>query len=488
MCPFRGRRLPEIAAGDFFDAFNIICNMSSTRLLGGMPRDIDSSLRAALLQAFEHGRAHLLFGFTLKLASFIEPPALLFAGAHHKHHIARRALRICLERTDCRHPRVLELRQGVLGDAVREFLNGEDRSDKIELMVFLARLAFAYSSERRVEGGHATVHNKASNARRRAEAYDSLTLRMPEINAQLRKDSTFFNHLCSALDLCRSGHKVALELGFGRHPSMPLAKSTFDPIYRKIVYRADPASLYGKRPEIHVQGPGDDGDDEAVATDEVPEGAATDEVQEGAGPAAGQAADDMPPPDARAHKADADCFLSTAFYTKLKNDLALLHLESQSTAGGHDEWLYSLKTAGAEFAFSSLVSMLSPSTQSDGGVVIDLDKARRGPGQVLFFSLIFAKPHKKHRAARGGLSRGDLGIAVHKVLDKNDVHCTVALTPLVWTADEEVAKQAQLSSVVLSPKCLPAAALSSIRRWKVPLAYALKMEDRTMTRFFIIEL
>ena len=252
--------------------------MSSTRLLGGMPRDMDSSLRAALLQVFEQCRAHLLFGFTLKLASFSEPPALLFASAHHKQDIARRALRICLERRNCRHPRVLELRRGVLGDAVQEFLNGEDRSDKMELMIFMARLAFAYSSERRVEGGHATVHNKASSARRRAEAYDSLILRMPEIEANMRTDTSFFNSLCSALVLCRSGRKAALELGFERHPSMLLAKSTFDPIYRKIVYRADPASLYGKRPEIHVQGPGDDGDDEAVATDEVPEGDATDEV------------------------------------------------------------------------------------------------------------------------------------------------------------------------------------------------------------------
>eukprot|EP00969_Alexandrium_andersonii_P171630 7586648-Alexandrium_andersonii.AAC.1 len=75
-CPMRGRRLPEVAAGDFLETTRALCDLQVVDLMGSFPADVPSRDKGQCLQEYERGRAHLLFQFSLKLSYFMEPPAL----------------------------------------------------------------------------------------------------------------------------------------------------------------------------------------------------------------------------------------------------------------------------------------------------------------------------------------------------------------------------------------------------------------------------
>eukprot|EP00969_Alexandrium_andersonii_P290273 12830548-Alexandrium_andersonii.AAC.1 len=72
---------------------------------------------------FEKCRGELLFTFTLKLSSFLEPPSLLFGAAHHNPLIARDALSKCLASSST-HPRVVALQREPLASEARAYLQG----------------------------------------------------------------------------------------------------------------------------------------------------------------------------------------------------------------------------------------------------------------------------------------------------------------------------------------------------------------------------
>ena len=183
-CPMRGRRLVELAAGDFDCMFHKLCRVTAAGLLEELPRDISSAEKATCLHALETGRSHLLFVFSVKLAGFCVPPLLLHAAAHWDLQKARHALRTCA-RSSCPHPRVAMLREPSMAAEVEAFLDGAELLDMAALPEFIAELRFGFCSERVVEGGHATVHLAARGSRRRTEAYDSLSLRLPEVKASL---------------------------------------------------------------------------------------------------------------------------------------------------------------------------------------------------------------------------------------------------------------------------------------------------------------
>ena len=108
-------------------------------------------------------------------------------------------------------------------------------------MLFVAQLRWAYSTERRVEGGHAAVHIQTSSARNRTEAYDSLALRLAYVRQALEDDP---DSLMECLSHGRSPRQLAMELGFKAHPSFAMASCGWDPIIRKMVYHADAFTLY----------------------------------------------------------------------------------------------------------------------------------------------------------------------------------------------------------------------------------------------------
>ena len=246
-CPLRGRRLPEIASGGFFQFLNQLCLTNAARLFLDLPQSLPEECRAACLLDFEHGRGHLTFQLTLKMSCFLEPPLLVLALAHHdpdQPDLQRDVLQRCLV-SDCQHPLICKLGDAPLREEVDLFLEGEELALLDNLELFFATFQFAWGTERKVEGGHAQVNMYAGGRRNRTEATDSLALRMSEIKRMLQsQDVTAF---LECVQVARNPRKLVSQLGLARHPSCSLAKSGWDPIFRKIVYHADPLSLYSQR-------------------------------------------------------------------------------------------------------------------------------------------------------------------------------------------------------------------------------------------------
>ena len=144
--PIHRVRLPELSAGDFMSMMQQLCRQCAARLYTKLP----GAVRALCLRAFEAGRAHLLFVFTLKLCYFGEPPALLFVDAHFHRAKAIRALRVCLA-PDCPHPRTQALERNPLAMTTSLFIEvGVPDDDLPEFMVLIGGLRFVFSSEVRV--------------------------------------------------------------------------------------------------------------------------------------------------------------------------------------------------------------------------------------------------------------------------------------------------------------------------------------------------
>ena len=180
-CFMRGRRLPELAAGDFFQLLQSLFAMALGQLVAEIPRRMKESDKCKLLDGFERGRSHVIFFFVLKLSPLMDPP--IFAVAHHKQDKARQALRQCLA-SDNSHPKIKALHVNPLNEEVQEFLSTEDEIDLQELPLlrqFQGSIRFGYSAERLIEGQHAHLKKALGSVSNHSVPYDSIQLRMQEI-------------------------------------------------------------------------------------------------------------------------------------------------------------------------------------------------------------------------------------------------------------------------------------------------------------------
>ena len=230
--------------------------LNAAALFMEMPTDINEECRSACLLDFEHGRGHLMFQIALKTSCFLEPPLVILGCAHHDPENPEKqkdVLRKCLS-SDCNRPQFQKLREPGLREEIELFLEGEDRRMLEKLSQFLGSLRFAWGTERRVEGGHAQVNMFTQGRRNRTEATDSLVLRLGEIKRVLTSADVVDFLQC--VQAARNPQRLVASLGLRRHPSCLLAKSAWDPIYRKVVYHADPLSLYNRNPpELFIEAP-----------------------------------------------------------------------------------------------------------------------------------------------------------------------------------------------------------------------------------------
>ncbi|CAE7235205.1 unnamed protein product [Symbiodinium sp. CCMP2456] len=249
-CPLRGRRLAEISCGGFFEVVNRLCLANAAQLYVDLPESLPEECRAACLLDYEHGRGHLTFQLTLKLSCFLQPPLLLLGLGHHDSEnpdSPREVMQRCLG-SECQHPQVLQLSEGSLREEADLFIQGEDLSLLENLELFVASFRFAWGTERKVEGGHAQVHMYAAGRRNRTEATDSLALRLGEIKRVLTSEDT--TSFIECIQVARNPQKLIARLGLSRHPACALAKHGWDRIYRKVVYHADPYSLYNRQQPV----------------------------------------------------------------------------------------------------------------------------------------------------------------------------------------------------------------------------------------------
>ena len=104
-CPLRGRRMPELSAGDFLRLIENKFEIAIGEALLLLSPSLTEEQRANLVNDFQLARAHLLFAFSLKTAALHELPLRLFVIAHHNRVVARHCLAFCMLSTGCLHPR-----------------------------------------------------------------------------------------------------------------------------------------------------------------------------------------------------------------------------------------------------------------------------------------------------------------------------------------------------------------------------------------------
>ena len=147
-CPLRTLRLPELANGDFLrmlkPLFDIGIAALVERLLPELQQGVEhTGVQGSCLQEFERDRSTLVFELTIKTAGYMEPPCRLFACAHHSETAQMQALRICLNTSSSRHPRILELQTQPLSGQSEAVLSGVKAVENCaELALFIAELKF----------------------------------------------------------------------------------------------------------------------------------------------------------------------------------------------------------------------------------------------------------------------------------------------------------------------------------------------------------
>ena len=421
-CPLRGHRLPELAAGDFFGCVKSLCGVGVAKLAVNLPSDISGSDVAKCLQDFERGRAHLIFQLTLKLAWYREPPALLFALAHHDRHKAATALSVCLS-SDAHHPLLQRLQSPEVRAEAVEFLEGTALADLPALARLTSELRFGFSAERLVEGGHAYVHKRSTAARCRTEAYDSLTLRIGEMKTMMLNNPEFVRHLMDAVSVARTPRALASTLGFRQHPSCQTAKGPWDIAFRKVVYRADVHSLF-RTPALQT--------DNAPGPDAFHVGAQS----------AGEGGAVLPPIDTSA----------SGQYNEFKRSAAVqfFHVRMRQLMQETGRFVFSVACGG--ITVRTLMGALAPSSSRASealqleafGVIGDghlsSGLAREGDevivdsvrvGQQLWFTVVADRPFLAKVGNIGDLRSGDLGIALHRCwhVDPESKIVTLSTTP-----------------------------------------------------------
>ena len=358
-CSMRSRRLPELAAGDFWPLLSDLCNKRVATLLLKLPRDLDHGPRSQCFALFERARCQLVFIFQLKLRAFEVPPISICAVAHHKPQVARKAVGECL-RSRCTHPRFLTLRSAPVVAEAHEFVSGEDLVVLPHLRRFMAELRFGYNAERLAEGGHALVQRATHAARNRTEAFDSLALRLPEVKLSILNDQTTFTALLDAIVRVRTPAAAIRQLGLDQHPMYACVSNAWDPLHRKIIYRSDTHSMFHSRPPVQLVAPSFDpgnGDSACQADGEKPD-CITWSVERGPSSSAGaeeltsaRKKEELTPPP------PADSIVCASGYDAILREATLQFFDHQIAAAGLGQYVYAIK-APDDSCFNTLMSLL----------------------------------------------------------------------------------------------------------------------------------
>ena len=484
-CPLRSLRFGEVCNGDIFDMFHRLSNMTAANILMRLPEDAPECVKTECIAEFEKGRIHIFFGLTLKLGCFLVPPLRIGAATHHHREASVAAIRICLD-AEPNHYRLRQLQsEPVLSEALA-YIQGEELQNLPMLQMYIAELRFAFSAERYVEGGHAVVYKHGGHARNRCESYDSLHLRVCEIERCMDSDPNFLIELADILLEARSPEKLTAMLGLGSHPSARLSKSGWDPIWRKIVYRADPFSMYkAPRPQVDIQHP----------------------------PAPPRPPDAAPPPEPApdAPSASRAQNLASGLYRTLRREAALQFLHAQMSTvepGGESDFMYTCSISDALASpVHSLLSMLTDRNTeatvhftdmmmpSSGRHMAEMSVAlgdaapdSTAARNYICFSVVSATPQKYHLGAPGSFEAGDLAIALHDVVEVGELHETTGSTPTLevmstpTTIDRAPMDVEGYSAIalVLTPSSFDLETLQGLRRWKVNRKSNMSIGERSM--------
>ena len=419
--------------------FDQLQNQATVHLAASLPESLSAIERGRLLLDFERGRAHLFYTFTLKLTAFTMPPLLLGAAGHYSTIVAQSALRQCMV-SSSQHPKILQLQSEPLVSQAREYLDGAELDDLPDLAVFVAGLRFAHAVERRIEGGHALVLRRGRVATKHAESFDSLALRMKEINSHLENDADFFGDLANFLDQGRSPKKLVGVLGLNEHPAIQHEKHPWHKIYRQIVYRADKFTLYQSTPpEIEIQ--------QARLQQHVPLAIA-----------------DAAVPARQAAMVAAGGELKG--FEKVLRDAALVHYQSavKSKESSEASQVYSCKMFPISAVQSLNDSLVSQAGDSSVNQFLPQWLSEDG---ALWFSMVATTPAQSKLANPGRLRLTDSAISVHRCLQVDDSEAIVLSTPVNLSSSLACDIPVEKTSLLLTTHLFSLECLREASAWEV---------------------
>ena len=134
----------------------------------------------------------------------------------------------------------------------QEWLAGVPLTECPNMLVFIARLRFAWTAERKVEGQHRNIKLRGRASPNHSVAYMSYGLRRQEICDRFQQDCDWANYLAKLAASTSSRIKAMRALGLDNHPTKDMKQRQHIPLgqgdYVKMIYHADHESLYGPCP------------------------------------------------------------------------------------------------------------------------------------------------------------------------------------------------------------------------------------------------
>ena len=255
----RGKRAPELAAGCLDEVFQQALGVGKSFLMKCLrAAPISPEEERLLWQDFEAARGYVQLGLQVKFDFFTKLPWQLAGLSHHNVEKAREVANIILEKTQgldasdptlVHHPLTLKFLSPIetLRPMIQSFAAGQPMPALLHTEA--SKLALMPVVERSIEAKHSLISRRVQKNWRSGRVV-SLTLRVPDIKAELKADARFFDELIAAFALARDPRKAAQQLGIQNHPS--LLDATFSRLHRnnivglvnKIVYRCDLESKF----------------------------------------------------------------------------------------------------------------------------------------------------------------------------------------------------------------------------------------------------
>ena len=166
-CPFRKRRGPELASGDFLSMLDRLLAASNQEVVSVILADLTPQDRAKVVEDFEAAKQHLLFRMRVQFAVYTSLPRVLFGLGHKDQQQARRCASEALvqyqqytpEQKQQAHALTKKFcdpeAQGGLRPLIIEFIAGASLRDLQRLRFHVLRIAWIPICEMSVERMHA---------------------------------------------------------------------------------------------------------------------------------------------------------------------------------------------------------------------------------------------------------------------------------------------------------------------------------------------
>ena len=134
----RSKRLPDVAAGDFFEMFEAVASDTADALYVALPQELDPREKMSCIRDYQVGRSHIRGVLTLKLGYALGAQFVLFGCAHHSRAVATRILEVCLavDENRCTHKLFRRLHEPTLKEQAERYIVGDSLDDLPELDQF----------------------------------------------------------------------------------------------------------------------------------------------------------------------------------------------------------------------------------------------------------------------------------------------------------------------------------------------------------------